>query len=117
SKIVPCYQVSWGGYAHNGYLQIAAETGIIGLLAFLSILLMFFWTVFKNFTLKENSFVFFVIFGGSAGLLAFWFHSLVDTTFFSVQLGVLMWMMMGLVMTACRLNGANNPLTKQSSSI
>ncbi len=89
-------------YAHNCYLQLAVEYGILGLIAFLWILATLFFQTFAS-VLKpisdEPQAIFWkaVRIGLSAGLLAFLLHSFVDTHFFSLRLSVLLWLMIGLL--------------------
>lgn len=94
-------------YAHNCYLQMAAETGVIGLACFL-------WMVF---VLLRNGFYYChqikdlwpltFMQGAVSGLSGFLVQSFFDNTFYTVQLGVLMWVMFGLIAALVRLN----PLT------
>ncbi len=87
-------------YAHNCYIQLAAETGIIGLFGFLWILgemfrsplgkIAFYWT--KN----KDSVV--LSLGLLGGLAAFLIHSFFDTNFYSLQLSVYFWFMVGILM-------------------
>ena len=91
------------GYPHNCYLQMAAEIGIIGLLAFLFIL----WRIFYNGfgTLKKIADPYYqnILMGLLAGFLGFLVHSFVDTNFYSVQLGSLMWVWMGFIIAIQKL--------------
>jgi O-antigen ligase len=66
-------------YAHNLYLDIAAETGIPN--AIIWILLMIF--SIKSFMIKSRDNIFWL--GGAAGLVIFSVHSLFETALFSVQ--------------------------------
>jgi putative inorganic carbon (HCO3(-)) transporter len=94
-------------YAHNCYLQMAAETGLIGLACFL-------WMIF---VLLRNCFYYnhqikglwplTFLQGAVSGLLGFLVQSFFDNTFYSVQLGVLMWTIFGLIVALMRLS----PLT------
>jgi putative inorganic carbon (HCO3(-)) transporter len=82
-------------YAHNCYLQVAAETGLVGLAAFLWLL----WSLmsqlakaaFKT-SLKEHV----ILLGCFAGLLAFLIQSAVDTNFYSLRQAALFWVVSGL---------------------
>lgn len=86
-------------YAHNCYLQMAAEIGIIGLLAFLWLIVI----LFKNFIkiIKNNRTKLDPIFLGLiSGLLAFLVHSSVETNLYSLDLGALFWIILGLTVSA-----------------
>lgn len=67
-------------YAHNLYLDIASETGIITLIAFLSILL----TSLKSFVKKSKKDILYM--GPAISLVVFFFHSLVETPLYSVHI-------------------------------
>jgi O-antigen ligase len=64
-------------YAHNAYLDIAAETGILNALVWLGILI----TAGVNFLKKSKDNVFFI--GGFLALIIFATHSLVETPIYS----------------------------------
>jgi putative inorganic carbon (HCO3(-)) transporter len=85
-------------YAHNCYLQLTAETGLVGLLAFIWLLSHFLSYVFekirKNFYQDQNLML--VSEGILAGIFAFLIHSFLDTNWYSLQLSTFWWVMMGL---------------------
>lgn len=64
-------------YAHNAYLDIAAETGIFSIVAWLGIIL----SAGISFIKKSKSETFFI--GGFLGLVIFAAHSLVETAIYS----------------------------------
>jgi len=104
SHVAPKFKITWGGYAHNCYLQMAAEIGIIGLLSFLWIFLRLFIYAFRQTKLNKDSYFRSISFGAYIGLFGFMIHSAVDTNFYSVQLANLMWVVMGLIVA---LNNKN----------
>ena len=83
-------------YAHNCYLQIAAETGIVGLASFLWLIGTFFIRSITSLKKIGNKFQHAVLSGVSAGIIATLVHSAVDTNLYSLQLSVLFWLMLGL---------------------
>lgn len=90
-------------YTHNGFLQMTVETGIVGLAAFLSLLLYFFLTTLPVF-FKKNAGLLEI--GGAAivfGVLAFLIHSLTDTNLHSLLLVSNLWLCMGLALSAAAL--------------
>jgi len=92
--------VEGGGiYPHNSYLQMAAETGLVGLFAFLWVLFKFFQTGFKNLNQKKNL----LVLGLLAGILAFLVHAFFDVHLYSLQLVVLFWFMLGLSVAIMKL--------------
>lgn len=88
-------------YAHNCYLQIAAETGVFSLIAMVSFLYMIFhpslWTNGAKSAVSEP-----LLLAAQAGLIAYLTHMMFDTGFYSVQLGTLFWLMCGLCVAAAR---------------
>ena len=94
----------WTGhmYAHNCYLQIAAETGIIGLISFLWVLLTLFYKSMISIGRHKQG-LDFVMAGLLAALFAFLAHSLLDTNLYSVQLNTFFWVFIGLSVAVHRL--------------
>jgi O-antigen ligase len=93
-------------YAHNCYLQMTAETGIVGLIAFLSMIWILFWRSIQKFFSLKDVFLRNVLAGALAGFGGFLIQSFFDTTLYSVQLGNLMWIFMGLVIAIPRVAGS-----------
>ena len=82
-------------YAHNCYLQMAAETGVVGLAAFGWLL----WAIFARLfgTIRRvQSEEGFILLGLVVGLLAFAVHAAVDTDFYSLRQAALFWTLAGL---------------------
>jgi len=86
-------------YAHNCYLQLAAETGLIGIMCFLGIIWKLFITTLR--LVSDNpsidSDLQIAILGLLSGILAFLVHSFFDTNFYSLQLSVHFWYMVGVL--------------------
>ncbi|UCB57016.1 MAG: O-antigen ligase family protein [Candidatus Omnitrophota bacterium] len=83
-------------YAHNCYLQIAAETGIVGFLSFLTLLGVFFIHTIRSLAKIKDKFYHAILASISAGIIATLVHSAVDTNLYSLQLSILFWIMLGL---------------------
>ena len=83
------------GYTHNCYLQILAETGLIGFIAYLGTLFVFIYVNIKSYFKNKNTQyrLFFLGFAGS--LTAYGTHSLIDTNLFSMPLAVTFWFLLG----------------------
>ncbi len=83
-------------YAHNCYLQMAAETGIIGLASFLSILILFFYYGIKTINTRQRSLSWYILLASLAAVLSYCVQMGVDTFFYSLDLGTLFWLLLGL---------------------
>lgn len=88
-----------GTYPHNSFLQMAAETGLLGLAAFLWLLFIFFKVVLDHINKKDDI----LVVGLAAGILAFLVQSFFDTHLYSLQLAVLFWYMLGLTVAAINI--------------
>jgi len=87
-------------YAHNCYLQIASEIGIIGLVSFLSILVFFFYNGIKIISKGQTTFSWYVLLGSLTAALGYCVQMGVDTFLYSVDLGILFWLILGIGMAA-----------------
>lgn len=83
-------------YAHNCLLQMAAETGILGLLVFLWFCVSVFIRVFSKFFGSSDRFTKAAAIGAAACIIATLTNSLVDTNLYSLPLAVLFWSLCGL---------------------
>ncbi|MBM3251219.1 MAG: hypothetical protein FJZ11_00355 [Candidatus Omnitrophica bacterium] len=87
-------------YAHNCYLQMGSEIGIIGLVSFLSILGLFFYRGIKKLNHGQKTFFWYVLMGSLAAILGYSVHMGVDTFLYSVDLGLLFWLILGMGVAA-----------------
>ncbi|OGW77017.1 MAG: hypothetical protein A3J52_00155 [Omnitrophica bacterium RIFCSPHIGHO2_02_FULL_49_9] len=90
---------SWrvpGYYAHNGYLQMAAETGLISLFFFLLLIGKAIRSGFISYHRAHGERRLFTI-GLMTGTLALLFHAMVDTTLHNLQSAILIWCFFGLL--------------------
>ena len=100
------YSIPGGGegmfYAHNSYLQMVAEIGLVGLVCFLWILVRFFRLEFRALLLRDSP-----LWGYSLGLLAgisaFLVHGFLDCNLYSLRLATLFWFMLGLAVSTQRI--------------
>lgn len=87
-------------YAHNCYLQVAAETGLVGLAAFLAVLGLMFRRILagvERLAARREG----VLLGGAVALLAFILQAAIDTNFYALRQAALFWVLAGLVV-GCR---------------
>jgi len=86
-----------GSYAHNCYLQMSADIGVLGVGSFLFFIFFVFWEALKkttrNLAVFSNSFAAGFVFG----ITAFLVHSFFDTNLYSLNLAALFWIGMGLI--------------------
>jgi len=80
-------------YAHNCYLQILAETGLLGFVSFIWFLGEIVSRGYKKLRKKPDS----LLFGLFFGLMVFLIHSFFDTQLFSVRLSLLFWLLASFV--------------------
>lgn len=85
-----------GSYAHNCYLQMASDTGILGLLAFLWFVTLLLFRAIIFIMSCDNRFYYSVALGLTVGITAFLIHAFVDTNLYSLNLASLFWMAAGL---------------------
>ncbi len=83
-------------YAHNCYLQMLSETGVIGLGAFLFILALFFYDAVKMINTQKKTFFWYILLTSTGAVLGFCVQMVVDTNFYSLDLGLLFWLILGL---------------------
>lgn len=84
-------------YAHNCFIQLAAELGFWGLGSFLWILGLLFHKVMGQLSREAGDYNLKIFSAGMlGGTVAFLGHSFVDTNLFSLQLSALFWLMIGL---------------------
>ena len=85
-----------GSYAHNCYLQMACDVGIIGLGAFMLIMGAYFVSVVKSLKKIDDRFFNSILWGLSIGVFAFLIHSAFDTNLYSLNLATLFWTAIGI---------------------
>jgi len=94
----PAYSKYWikAGEAHNEYLQIWAELGIVGLVLFLSIIYFFYDLIINFFNENKNDKKKIIIIGLFTGITCFLIHSLFSFPLHVPALGSAFFMITGL---------------------
>jgi len=83
-------------YAHNCYLQLLSELGVIGLISFSAILILFFYNGIKIILNRQKTFFWYILVASLAAVLGYSVQMAVDTIFYSLDLGLLFWILLGL---------------------
>lgn len=110
------YQYS-AAYAHNCYLQMASEMGLIGLLAFLFILGVFFYHGIKILNSGERSFYWYTLLASLAAIIGYCVQMGVDTTLYSLDLGMLFWLVLGIGVAALKNIEADSKNTIKRANV
>ncbi len=97
--VIETYQYG-PAYAHNCYLQMLSELGLIGLVSFLSILILFFYFGIKIIYKRQKTFSWYILLASLATLLGYSVQMAVDTIFYNLDLGLLFWILLGLGVAA-----------------
>ncbi len=85
-------------YAHNCYLQMAAETGLIGLAAFLGMLWLLFHRCLRSLQEASDAARWAFLFALLVGLVGFVVQAGGDTNFYSLRQSALFWTMAGFAL-------------------
>lgn len=88
------FNLTLSRYAHNSYLQIWAEMGILGLIGWLGLIFQSFQMGFKRLKASKNQAH--IIAGLLAANMAFLIHNLVDFSFFLPEVSLIWWVILGL---------------------
>ncbi|MCX5686633.1 MAG: O-antigen ligase family protein [Candidatus Omnitrophica bacterium] len=96
-----------GSYAHNCYLQMAADTGLLGLISFLLFVTAVLAAGFKALKIIKDPLYYSLILGISLGLIAFLVHSAGDTNLYSLPLAALFWLSAGILSATVKLAKAD----------
>jgi len=103
-----------GFYPHNSYLRMGAEVGLLGLVSFLLFIFMFFKISLRRLKESNDGFCSPLLLGLLSGVFAFLLHSFVDTNLYDLQLGNLMWFIMGFAFAV--QNYLNKAATKSDKT-
>lgn len=85
-----------GSYAHNCYLQMASDIGVVGLGAFLWVIAAYFISVTRRLKKISDPFYGSIFWGMSIGIFAFLVHAFFDTNLYSLNLVILFWTWLGI---------------------
>ncbi len=83
-------------YAHNTYLQIWAEAGVLGIISFLAVVFIIIKTGYTRIKQSKDSVI---LKGLMAALIMLLFHNFIDFTFFLPEVSFIWWVIAGLVVS------------------
>ena len=87
-------------HSHNLYLQIIVEYGIIGFIVIMGMLYHLFKTTMISMHAKKDI----LLAGLMSGMVGFLLQSMTDHTWYNYRVVLLFWVMIGLTITASRIN-------------
>ncbi len=100
-RVFPKYkpsEIKGTPYVHNSYLQMLAEVGLIGMVAFLTLVACVFQKGFRRFMIEANSQAAALMGAVLAAVVAFLVNAFFDTGFFAMALATLFWFLLGYLM-------------------
>ena len=84
-------------YAHNDYLQLLSETGIVGLFSISLFFIFYFYAVLKSWLERRDSYVICVVLGGLASIFSILAYSFLDFNLHIPATALLFFVILGLV--------------------
>ncbi|MBN2483484.1 MAG: O-antigen ligase family protein [Candidatus Omnitrophica bacterium] len=97
-EFLPRYANVGHQYAHNCYLQVLAETGLVGFVPFMSFLGMLLFSGYALVCKKKD----YLLMGIMLGVTAFLIHSFFDTQLFTLKLSILFWLFASFIVICLR---------------
>jgi O-antigen ligase len=85
-------------YAHNNFLQIAGETGLLGLTAFIWVLYNLFAHCIRLYRNISDTYLKTVALGLSAGLFAFLVNGIAETNLYYSRVAIIFWYCIGFIL-------------------
>jgi putative inorganic carbon (HCO3(-)) transporter len=96
-------QTKFGVLTHNDYLRLLAETGILGLLAYLLLMLRLLGTTWRDFRRTRSELVSGLQVGLMALIVGFLFREFADNTLRNTVVMIYFWLLVALVRNMSRL--------------
>ncbi len=106
SRVYPKYALSGASYAlhaHNLYLQLFVETGVIGIVAFLIIVFLFYRSAISAYVKAKDKFLSTLIVSLCAGMSGYLFQGLTDNIWYNYRMVLIFWIMLSLTSVATRI--------------
>jgi O-antigen ligase len=96
-------EAEFGVLTHNDYLRLLAETGILGFLAYLMLILCLFGTTLRDFRRTKSELVRGLQLGLMAMIVGFSFREFADNTLRNTVVMVYFWLVVALIRNMSRL--------------
>jgi len=96
-------------YAHNSYIQILAEVGIVGFTSFLALMIYWFAWAMRPFGRLRDPDLRFLLGGVLAGVFGLCLASFFDNVLFELLPATLFWVLMGYGIALARLGSEHSP--------
>lgn len=90
-------------YSHDIYLQMAGETGLLGLAAFILFLFLIFKNVTNNYFKLKDEYLRAVSLSLIAGLIAFLINGLTETSLYNARVAMVFWYLIGVALSLSRM--------------
>lgn len=109
NKIYPMYAYSGviAPHSHNLYLQIITENGIVGLLVFLSMLVIYFKMCVSTIITAKNKFLKALITGFAAGMLGYLVQGMFDNVWYNYRVFLLFFVIIGITAASIEICKSN----------
>lgn len=101
------YKGQKGSYAHNCYLQMAADIGLVGLASFLIFIAAVIIKGSRAVKMVKEPLYRSLVLGINLALIAFLAHSFVDTNLYSLNLTALFWVSLGVLLAIVKISETN----------
>jgi O-antigen ligase len=89
---------------HNNFIQLAMDTGILGLSTWIGIWIGFFGLLYKRIKSKKNQSEEWVIYGSSASAIAFLVGGFFESNFYDSEVVMVLYLIMALPFSGPRIN-------------
>jgi O-antigen ligase len=96
------------GYAHNSYIQMLAEVGIVGFMSFMALMIYWFGRGLRAFRKSRDPELKFLLGGVLAGVSGLCVASFFDNVLFELLPATLFWVLMGYGVALARIGTENN---------
>ena len=116
SAVYPAYALGGAAFAlhaHNLYLQLFVELGVVGIVTFFVMLFLFFRSVFSSYRTLTDRVQATTILAMGLGVLALLVQGLTDNVWYNYRIVLLFWLLMGLVVGMGRDDGLSDVRRKR----